>query len=289
MGRASHGKVESADRDPPGHEPLPRTVTRAERGPLTDPTGRFSNRVEDYVRYRPGYPPETMDLLVAECGLTPGWVVADVGSGTGILTEHFLKNGNPVFAVEPNGAMRDAAERLLSGYPSFTSIDGTAERTTLKEGGVDLMTAGQALHWFDSEAARAEFERVLRGEGWVAFVWNAHRGNMTPLTADYEQLLRRHGTDYEQVGRHEGGTRVVAEFFGGTPYETRTLENRQVLDLEGFKGRLASSSYVPSAGDPGFAAMMDDAESVFGTYEDAGRVVFPYDTRVYYGTLRSRG
>jgi SAM-dependent methyltransferase len=256
---------------------------------LTDPTGRFSNRVEDYARYRPGYPPETMDLLVAQCGLSSGWTVADVGSGTGILTEHFLKNGNSVFAVEPNGAMRKAAEHLLSGYRNFTSIDGTAERTTLEDGSVDLVTAGQALHWFDAAATRAEFERVLRGEGWVAFVWNAHRGDMTPLTADYEVLLRRHGTDYEQVGRHEGGTKVVAEFFGGTPYETRTLDNHQVLDLEGFKGRLASSSYVPSTGEPGFAAIMEDAERIFGRHENAGRVIFPYDTRVYYGKLKAGG
>lgn len=256
---------------------------------MTDPTRRFSNRVEDYARYRPGYPAQIMGLLAAECGLSPGWTVADVGSGTGILTELFLRNGNPVFAVEPNEAMRATAERLLSPYPTFTSIDGTAEETKLDDGCVDLVAAGQALHWFDAAAARAEFERVLRGNGWVAFVWNAHKGEATRLTADYEELLRRHGTDYEQVGRHEGGTRVVAEFFGGTPYETRTLDNHQVLDLEGFKGRLASSSYVPSAGDPGFEAMMADAESLFDRHQDGGELVFPYDTRVYYGKLKAGG
>jgi SAM-dependent methyltransferase len=268
-----------------GDAELQTTTVHPERGPLTDPTSRFSSRVEDYVRYRPGYPDELMDLLAAECGLAPAWTVADVGAGTGILTELFLKNGNPVLAVEPNEAMRGAGEDLLSHYPNYTSVAGTAERTTLAGGSVDLVAAGQALHWFDAQASRAEFERVLRGEGWVAFVWNDVRAE-APLAVDYETLRVCHGTDYEQVGRHEGGRRVVERFFEETPYETRTLENHQVLDLAGFKGRLASSSYVPSAGEPGFEAMMEDAGEIFARHASAGAVVFPYDTKVYYGTLR---
>lgn len=252
---------------------------------MTDPTSRFSNRVADYVRYRPGYPEELVDLVRDACGLLPGWTVADVGSGTGLLTEVFLKNGNPVFAVEPNGAMRGAGEDLLSHYPNFTSVEGTAERTTLASGSVDLVAAGQALHWFDPEASRAEFERVLRGRGWVLFVWNEVRAG-APVAVDYEGLRVRHGTDYEGAGRHGGGASVVERFFGRTPYEARTLGHRQVLDLEGFRGRLASSSYVPSAGEPGFGAMMEDARRVFDRHQGDGRVVFPYDTRVYFGTLR---
>lgn len=273
-----------------GREPTERdaeretTTVHPKRGPLTDPTSRFSSRVEDYVRYRPGYPDGLMDLLAAECGLAPDWTVADVGAGTGILTELFLKNGNPIFAVEPNGAMRGAGEDLLSHYPNFTSVAGTAEQTGLRSGSVDLVAAGQALHWFDAQASRAEFERVLRGEGWVAFVWNDVKAE-APLAVDYEGLRVRHGTDYEQVGRHEGGAGVVQGFFGGTPYRTRTLENRQVLDLDGFKGRLASSSYVPSGGEPGFEEMMEDAGEVFARHETEGVIVFPYETKVYYGTL----
>jgi SAM-dependent methyltransferase len=264
---------------------LQTTTVHPERGPVTDPTSRFSSRVEDYVRYRPGYPDGLLNLFAAECGLAPDWTVADVGAGTGILTEIFLKNGNPVFAVEPNGAMRGAGEDLLSHYPNFTSVAGTAERTGLGSGSVDLVAAGQALHWFDAEASRAEFERVLRGEGWVTFVWNDVRAE-APLSVDYEGLRVRHGTDYEEVGRHEGGAGVVEGFFGETPYRTRTLENHQVLDLAGFQGRLASSSYVPSAGEPGFEAMMREAGEVFARHQSDGVVVFLYDTKVYYGTLR---
>ncbi len=251
---------------------------------MTDPTRRFSNRVEDYVRYRPTYPAAVLDLLKARCGLTSASVVADVGSGTGILSELFLKNGNRVFGVEPNAQMREAGERLLEDYPYFASVDGTAEATTLDDGSVDFVTAGQALHWFDPAAARAEFARVASPQGWAMFVWNARREDATPFLAAYARLLGEHGTDYAEVARHEGT--VVAEFFGDDAFETRTFDNRQILDLDGLKGRLSSSSYVPAAGQPGYDAMMRDAERVFHAHEKNEKVALEYDTKVYYGRLR---
>ena len=111
-----------------------------------DPTRRFSNRVEHYIRYRPSYPPAVIDCLEREFGLTAAYVVADVGSGTGILTELLLRHGNTVFGIEPNADMRAAAERLLREYPAFRSIAGVAERTTLPTASVDWITAGQAFH-----------------------------------------------------------------------------------------------------------------------------------------------
>src|SRR3989442_4486347 len=98
---------------------------------MLDPTKRFSNRVEAYVKYRPRYRPEIIPLLQSKCSLTPESIVADIGSGTGFLTELFLKNGNPVFGIEPNAEMRAAGEQLLAQYPNFTSVNGTAEATTL--------------------------------------------------------------------------------------------------------------------------------------------------------------
>src|SRR5258705_12626233 len=98
---------------------------------MLSPTQRFSSRVDNYVRFRPGYPDELIDSLRTENGLTEQAVIADVGSGTGKLTELFLRHGNSVFAVEPNQEMREAGERLLAHFPGFTSIHGTAEATTL--------------------------------------------------------------------------------------------------------------------------------------------------------------
>ena len=116
---------------------------------MLDPTKRFSNRVENYLKYRPRYPAAIIPLLESECGLTPETLVADVGSGTGFLTELFLKHGNRVLGVEPNAEMRSAGERLLAKYPTFCSVNAMAEATTLADSSIDLIIAGQAFHWFD--------------------------------------------------------------------------------------------------------------------------------------------
>ena len=256
---------------------------------MTDPTQRFTGRVESYVKYRPSYPRVVLDLLAAECNLTSGSVVADVGSGTGILSSLFLENGNRVFGVEPNPEMRAAAEELLGGHSRFESVAGTAEATTLDDDSVDFVTAGQALHWFELAGARAEFTRILRPGGWVMFVWNTHRKDATPFQAAYEKLLLAHGTDYTEVGRHEGGARMVQDFFGSDTFQTRTFDNRQTFDLDGLKGRLSSASYVPGPDQRGHEAMMREAERTFGAHETDGKVTFEYDTKVYYGRFRAKG
>jgi ubiquinone/menaquinone biosynthesis C-methylase UbiE len=157
--------------------------------PFRDSTERFSSRVEHYVRYRPGYPPEVLELLKSECGLTADSVIADVASGTGIFTRLLLENGNRVFGVEPNDDMRRAGEEFLAGYPRFTSVAGTAEATTLADHSVDLVTAAQAAHWFNFEKARREFVRILKSGGWTVLLWNDRRIEATAFLRDYEQLV----------------------------------------------------------------------------------------------------
>src|SRR5712691_7831802 len=149
---------------------------------FADAKQRFSNRVADYVRYRPGYPPAVLDLLRTDCGLRPDHVVADIGSGTGILSKLFLENGNRVFGVEPNAEMRQAGEEYLASYDGFSSIEGSAESTTLADSSVDFITAAQAFHWFDPQAARREFARILKPGGWVVILWNDRRMEEARLT-----------------------------------------------------------------------------------------------------------
>src|SRR6266446_1099452 len=124
--------------------------------PASNATSRFSDRVENYVRYRPGYPLEVRQALRDECGLALSHVIADIASGTGIWTRMLLENGNPVFGVEPNTEMRAAGERLLAAFPKFTSVAGTAEATTLPDHIVYFVTAAQGAHWFDRGRARHE-------------------------------------------------------------------------------------------------------------------------------------
>jgi SAM-dependent methyltransferase len=252
---------------------------------VSDPTRRFSRRVEDYVRYRPGYPIAVIDTLRTECGLTPDSVVADVGSGTGILTELFLRNGNTVWGVEPNREMREAGERLLAGYSRFTSVDGRAEATTLAGRSVDFVVAGQAFHWFDREEAREEFLRVLRGGGWVVLVWNERLVEASPFLIEYEALLHRHATDYAKVDHRQVGGAALAGFYGKSGYRRRSFPNRQVLDFDGVRGRLLSSSYVPGAGDPGYEPMLADLERLFLAHAANGHATFEYETKLYFGRL----
>jgi ubiquinone/menaquinone biosynthesis C-methylase UbiE len=161
-------------------------------------TERFSSRVDNYVRYRPHYPKAVLESLQTNCGLTETSVIADVASGTGILTELFLQNGNVVYGVEPNHEMREAAEGLLKRYSQFRSIAGTAEETTLPETSVDFVTVGQAFHWFEIEKARQEFKRILKPQGCVALVWN-ERKDSSPLDHAYEQLVQTYSDDYAEV------------------------------------------------------------------------------------------
>src|ERR1700732_4045643 len=164
---------------------------------FADAKQRFSNRVADYVRYRPGYPPEVLAVLRTACGLRPGHVIADVGSGTGFLSELFLKNGNRVYGIEPNEAMRAAGEEYLASYDAFVSIDASAEATTLESGTINFVTAGQAFHWFEPNAARREFQRILKPGGWVVVMWNDRQMDSAFANA-YEELLVNYGTDYQR-------------------------------------------------------------------------------------------
>jgi len=250
-------------------------------------TARFSDRVEDYVRYRPGYPPEVLELLRAECGLRPSHIVADVASGTGMFTRLLLENGNSVFAVEPNREMREMGVRQLESLQSngkLVSVAGTAEETTLGSASVDFVTAAQAAHWFDLPRARAEFARILRPEGWCVLIWNERRTETTAFLRDYEQLLLTYGTDYKEV-RHERTTAIIHEFFAPAPHQERVFDLRQRFDYEGAAGRLLSSSYAPLAGHPSHAPMMQELQRIFCAHAVDNMVEFEYNTRVYYGHL----
>lgn len=247
-------------------------------------TERFSDRVHDYARYRPGYPAAVLEVLRRGVGLAPDWVVADIGSGTGLSARLFLGNGNRVIGVEPNREMREAAETLLGDRPGFRSVAGTAEATTLESGSVDLVVAAQAFHWFDPVAAGAEAARILRPGGWAALVWNTRRSESSVFLREYEALLRRYGTDYDRIRHDRVDAGALDRFFGG-PYERRTVRNEQALDLEGLTGRLLSASYTPPAGHPDRAPMLDAAERLFERHQQDGRVRFQYETEVYMGRL----
>ena len=258
--------------------------------PATDslaPLARFSPCVGDYVKYRPQYPLEIIDLLAEKCALTPESVVADIGCGTGMLAKLFLDNGNPVIGVEPNADMRAGAEQYLAEFGRYTSMNGSAEATRLPAQAIDFIVAGQAFHWFDRDRSRPEFLRLLKPDGVVALIWNDRRLDSTPFMRDYEALLQQHGIDYAEIDHKKIHQReVLAPFFGGEFFEA-SFDNFQYLGLDGLIGRLHSASYMPSKDHAAYAPMVKRAREIFDAHAsaDGGKVTFEYDTRIFYGLL----
>jgi len=242
---------------------------------------RFSNRVANYVKYRPGYPAEVLGLFRTEMALTQGSVIADIGSGTGLSAKLFLENGNRVYGVEPNAAMREAAEDYLKEFTNFISHDGTAENTNLNDDSIDFVIAAQAFHWFNAERTREEFQRVLKPAGYLALIWNERQLETTDFLRGYERLLKKYATDYESV-RHENIDQERLGDFFESGYEVATFPNVQVFDFDGLRGRMLSSSYMPAAEHASFPALEKELNELFAKYAENDRIKVFYDTNIYY-------
>jgi SAM-dependent methyltransferase len=251
---------------------------------VTNSTTRFSNRVEDYVKYRPGYPVEIVSFLHDTYGLTQDKLIADIGAGTGISTALFLKKGYRVIAVEPNVEMREKAIELLDSYNGFIPQNGTAENTGIESNSVSAIIAGQAFHWFDAVKTRTEFKRILKADGIVALIWN-ERKTTSAFEQEYDRLIIKHGNDYVKVDHRNIDTEHIAAFFNPEPVHLETFANKQVFDFEGLKGRLLSSSYMPARGEEGYEPMISDLQVLFNKFQQDGAIVINYDTKVYSGKL----
>src|SRR5690606_101812 len=237
---------------------------------------RFSNRVENYVRYRPGYPAAMMEFFQEELDVGPASTVADIGSGTGLSSRPFVELGCRVYGIEPNAAMRDAAEKFLKGFQNFVSVDGTSENTTLPNDSVDMVIAAQAFHWFDPEPTGREFKRILRSGGFAALIWNERQLDTTDFLREYEQLLLKYGRDYAKV-RHENVSEEMLLGFFNAGFERVSFPNEQVFDLAGIRGRLLSSTYMPDENYPSYGAMIDELALLFAKHAENDRIKVFYD------------
>jgi SAM-dependent methyltransferase len=253
---------------------------------MNDSVSRFTRTVENYVRYRPSYPLAVVEFLQRTCQLAGTAVIADVASGTGFLAELFLKNGNQVIGIEPNADMRKAGQHFLRNYPRFISVDATAEATTLEPHSVDLITVGQAFHWFDQEKARREFARILKPDGWVILAWNIARNN-TPFMIAYEQIWQNYlapqadnaVTDGRAI---EAGLRA---WYAPGAVNFESFDTSQTVNLDGLRGRILSSSYSPTPEHPKYASMLEELEAIFHTHQVDEKVSIDYECRVCYGQL----
>lgn len=251
-----------------------------------DQLQRFSNRVADYIRYRPHYPDAVATHVLEEKIIPAGAAIADIGSGTGFSAELFLKHNCSVYGIEPNREMREAGEAYLEKYSTFKSINGTAEQTTLADASVDGVLAGQAFHWFDQKLFKTECRRILRPAAPVLLLWNDRQTDTTDFLKAYEDLLLMFGTDYKTINhKNVQNDEVFDAFYGKGNWKTFTAENFQDVNFEGLKGRLLSCSYIPTEEHPDYNFMLYVLKKIFVRYQENGLVRLIYDTKLYYGTV----
>lgn len=248
-------------------------------------TEKFSGKASTYERYRPEYPKEFIDCLYSEIGFSKESVIADIGSGTGILSKQLLDRGSTVFCVEPNENMRQTAERSLASYGNFISVNGSAEQTAIAERSVDYITVAQAFHWFDAEKFKTECRRILKPKGKVVLVWN-NRVADHELILENEQICKRLCPEF--IG-FSGGQKEEPEsfssFFKAGNYECKTFKNHLIYDIGGFIGRNLSGSYAPKEGDSNYEQFVDELSALFVKYSVKGRLDFPNITRSYIGEV----
>lgn len=268
---------------------MPRdAIQPGSRSPMKDPTQRFSSRAENYRKYRPSYPRAVVGALRDDCGLISESAIADIGSGTGLLTELFLENGNAVYAVEPNPEMRAEGERFLRRYSRFRSVDGRAEASSLADRSVDFVVAGQSFHWFDRGLAQKEFARILRPAGWAMLAWNHSKPQPESFLQKYERLRVQYATDQALLNMEQRDADAAADLFGPRGFRSRTFSNPDRLDYPAVLGRLLSLSFTPEPGHPNHETMLAELAELFRAHEAQGTVEVSYMTTMYYGRVRRR-
>ncbi|MCX6158877.1 MAG: class I SAM-dependent methyltransferase [Ignavibacteriae bacterium] len=251
---------------------------------MKDNVANFTGRVEEYAKCRPGYPEQIISLLENKIGFDQSKDIADIGCGTGKLSRVFLNNGNLVFGVEPNEEMRKMAETLLNKFINFISVEGTAETTMLATNSVDVITVGQAFHWFDLKKAKKEFKRILRKDGCVVIVWN-ERNNNTQVMKAVNRILLSLNQEHEEAEKNLVDKNLLSAFFGVDKVGKSTFPNYQMLDLAGLKGRIHSISYVPDSGSEN-KRVMNEVKDVFEKFNNGGQVKIEYTTRVFWGNIK---
>lgn len=251
-----------------------------------DNKSRFSGISECYSRFRPGYPRELINVLTEKFGMGKESVVADIGSGTGKLSEIFLENSNIVYCVEPNNDMRMKAKKDLSHFASATIINGSAENTTLPDHSIDFITAGQSFHWFDPELSKKEFLRILKPKGVVTLIWNDRVQSSQGINKEYEEICKKYSRDYHRSGSLAIDYEIIVNFLG-PDYELFGLKNIQRMDLESLKGRYFSASYSIKPDDENYEKLLSDLETAFRNNEKDGLVCLEYETKVYVSSTFS--
>ncbi len=244
-----------------------------------DNSKKFNGRAAVYTASRPSYSNSLIDCLCQSYGLSGASAIADIGSGTGKFSRQILELGIPVFCVEPNDEMRHIAQLELDSYSNFYSVDGSAERTNLKDNSVDWILSAQAFHWFDTDKFKQECKRILKKGGRVALIWNMRDMNES-LNQDWSKVFERYCPAFcgFSSGIQQDDSKIKSFFETeldsgfGLGYEFISFDHTLIFDREKFIERSLSSSYSLQSGDADFSSYIDALNRVFDTYEQEGKV-----------------
>lgn len=248
-------------------------------------TEKFTGKASAYEKYRPAYPKEFIDYLYKHAAFMQESIIADIGSGTGILSGQLLERGSSVIGVEPNEDMRRTAEKNLSGYSNYISIAGTDENTALSDFSIDFITVAQAFHWFDIQGFKKECRRILKPEGKVVLVWNS-RVPDSKIVMENAEICQRLCPDFKGFsGGEKNDTGAFMPFFRGGIYENKNFENNLEYNLDNFIGRNLSASYAPKQEENNFNLFVSELMELYEKYEKNGKVVLPNITRCYIGRV----
>lgn len=245
---------------------------------------KFDQKGGIYSKARPSYPDKLFSYLTGNGYVGKATVIADIGSGTGKLTQQIGRYSEKVFAVEPNDDMRLIAEKNFADCSNIISVNGSAENTTLSDSSVDFITVAQAFHWFDRKTFKAECRRILRKNGKVLLVWNDRDTDSNLIRENYE-INRKFCPNFK--GSSNGidfGKDSFADFFDGD-FEVINFRNDLIYDKDAFISRCLSSSYAPKQGDENYNMYVNELQELFEKYSKNSVVPYPYITRCYIGNV----
>ena len=239
-----------------------------------NPQSRFTSRAENYAKYRPSYPNEVIDSIVAELGDPSKLIAADIGAGTGISSRLLADRGIKVMAIEPNAAMRSVAQP----HPGVEFLDGSAEDTNLPDASLDLVTCFQSFHWFNPKPTLKEFARILKPQGKLAAVWN-NRNRSDEFTKEYSILTKKASNNDSEL--RYGTERYIRDTSWLNPVRHLIFPYQQALSSEALIGRAMSTSYLPQSGEV-CDRSFDDLKQLHQQYADEnGLVYLQYLTNLY--------
>ena len=252
---------------------------------MVEPSNRFSQKAQKYARYRWDYSPQAIEMIFILSKLSCGSSVADIGSGTGMLSSHLVGKVKSLYAIEPNSEMRDYSKNLLPISSNINILDGLAEALPLPDQSIDMIMVGRAIHWFDASKARAEFLRVLKPNGWLAIL------QVPCLNRELVEAVKSIRTAENNWNVENDKSRLNSVspnfYYGNQEFIDRQFPQTITETWDEFFGRLCSLSPAPNEDDESLKKFKNAAHGIFRKFSKDDRLTIEIATQIQLGRISS--